>query len=261
MGRVIEIASSGTDEFLQGIGGDPDGGSSSMGLRVPTLATPDPRHRYLFLLCSFSLGEGESAVIRGYRQFASLGFSSANRFWEQPISSPNFRLPDGNISWAIRRLGGPNAQGLPRIDPTPLDLNSFKKGWADGSALLYESYTIAPGNRLYPQLLSYTPPLLGRPWGTPLSSGHQGVFYDLRAPWRADQAWSSLDMKLEGPDTIAFFASVFQSAGTYGIATSPLAFPNGLTDEEQFIGNFGGGEVPRPIYWRVSGSLIVEVPS
>lgn len=233
-----------------------------MGLRVPTLATPDSHHRYLFLLCSFSLGEGESATIKGYRQFASLGFSSAQRFFEQPISSPNFRLPDGNISWSIRRLGGPNAQGIPKIDPSPLDLDSFKKHWADGSCLLYEDYTIAPGNRLYPQLLSYTPPLLGRPWGTPMSSGHQGNFYDLRTPWRDSQSWAALNMKLEGPDTIAFFGSVYQSAGTYEVASSPLAFPNGLTEEEQFIGNFGnGGEIPRPIYWRIAGSLIVEVPS
>lgn len=65
-------------------------------------------------------------------------------------------------------------------------------------------------------------------------------------------------MVLEGPDTIAFFASVRQSTGLYSVATSPLAFPGGLSAEEQFIGNFGGGETPRPKYWRVGGSLVVE---
>lgn len=260
MGRVIEIATTGYDEFLQGVGGDPDGGSYAMGLRVPTLATPDPQSRYLFLLSSFSLGEGDRARIRGYRQYASLGFEVAGRFWEQPISAPAFRLPDGNISWSIRRLGGPNAQGIAKTGPAPGDLWSFKKFWADTPALLYESYSIAAGNRIYTQLSSYTPPLLGRPWGTSLSSGHQGTFYDLRAPWNTGQAWYSLDMEVEGPDTYAFFASVRQTAGQYAIADTPLAFGNGLTAEEQFIGNFGGvgeGE-SRPIYWRVGGSLIVE---
>ena len=261
MGRVIEIATTGFDEFLQGIGGDPFSGASSMGLRVPTLATPDPNHRYLFLLASFSLGEGETSIIRGYRQFSSLGFDTGDgRFFEQEILSPNFRLPDGNISWHLRRIGGPNAQGIPKVDPTPLDLPSFKKNWADGPCLLYHDYTIAAGNRIYTQLTAYNPPTLGKPYGTAISTGHQATFYDQRTYWRATQAWSSLDMLVEGPDTIAFFASVFQSAGDYSVATSPLNFPGGLSVEEQFIGNFGGGDAgPRPIYWRVGGALILEV--
>jgi len=263
MGKVIEIASSGIDEYLQGIGGDPYLGSSSMGLRVPTLATPDSLHRYLFLLASFSLGEGSRARIVGYRQFASLGAVVVdNRYVEQPIFSPNFRLPDGNVSWHLQRLGPPNAGGYPQQDPTPLDLRSFKKGWADGPCLLYSSYTIAPGNGFYTQLTSYTPPSAGKPWGTPLRAGTQGTFFDQRAPWLSAQSWLSLDMTLDGPDTIALFASVYQSAGTYpAAASSPLKFQNGLSNEEQFCGNFGSGtsESPRPIYWRVGGSLIVEV--
>lgn len=258
MARIIEIATTGFDEYLQGIGGDPFGGSYSMGLRVPTLATPDPQHRYLFLLASFTIGEGCPVRIVGYRQFASLGFASAERFWEQPITSPNFRLPDGNISWHLQRLG-PARQQIAQTEPSPTDLLSFKKFWADTACLLYQDYTIAAGNRLYMQLESYVPPMQGKPWGSPLTAGHQGTFYDMRAPWNDSQGWQSLDMTVEGPDTIALFASVYQSAGAYGVASDPLNFPNGLTDEEQFIGNFGGGEVARPIYWRVGGSLIVEV--
>jgi hypothetical protein len=56
------------------------------------------------------------------------------------------------------------------------------------------------------------------------------------------------------------FISVRQSAGNYSVATSPLNFSEGLLPEEQFIGNFGGGDAPRPIYWRVGCSLIVEKP-
>jgi hypothetical protein len=260
MGRIVEICSTGADEYLQALGGDPEGGATSMGLRVPTLATPDTNSRYLFLGASFTLGAGARARILGYRQFSSLGTTlSQTRFVEQEILSPNFRLPDGNISWSIRRLGPPNAAGFGSGTPTPLDLNSFKKGWCDGPALLYDDYTIAPGNRIYTQLLTYVPPVNGRPWGTPLRAGQQGTFYDQRTPWRAAQAWSSLDMELEGPDTIAMFISVRQSAGRYSVTSSPLAFPNGLSVEESFCGNFGGGETSRPIYWRVGCALIVEI--
>jgi hypothetical protein len=254
--RTFEIQSSGLDEFLQAQGGDPFGGSSSFGLRVPTLATPDKDHRYLFLGASYSIGEGACTRIVGYRQFASIGvLLSPSRFVEMEIQSPNFRLPDGNISWHLHRLGPPNNSGYPKTDPTPLDLNSFKRLWADGPCLLYGKYTIAAGNRIYPQLLSYTPPNLGRPWGTPLSAGNQGTFYDLRTESRTHGAWHALDMVVEGPDTIAFFISVKQSTGVYEVAVPPV--PNGIP-EEQFLSAFGGGESPGPRYWRVGVSLIVE---
>jgi hypothetical protein len=264
MRRLVEISSSGLDEYLQGLGADPWGGSSSMGLRVPTLATPDKDSRYLFLLASFTVGDGACVTIKGYRQFSSLGYvipdSDPARFIENPITSPNFRLPDGNISWALRRLGPPNAGGYPTQGPTPLDLNSFKKNWADGPCLLYSDYTIPAGDRIYTHLTSYTPPANGRPWGTAISAGQQGNFFDQRTPWRAAQAWHSLDIEIEGPDTIGFFASVRQSTGQYTAASS-LTFPGGLPEEEQFIANFGAGteDSPRPIYWRVGGSLIVEM--
>jgi hypothetical protein len=255
--RVFEIQSSGLDEFLQAQGGDPFGGSSSFGLRVPRLATVGKNNRYLFLGASFSLGEGGVARIVGYRQFASLGvLLDPTRYVEMEIQTHNFRLPDGNISWHMHRLGPPNSSGYPRTDPTPLDLRSFKKGWADGPCLLYSKYTIPAGNKIYPQLTAYTPPNFGRPWGTPLSSGNQGTFYDLRTESRTHGAWHALDMTVEGPDTIAFFASVKQSTGAYEVVAPPV--PNGIP-EEQFISAFGGSESPRPIYWRVGVSLVVEM--
>jgi hypothetical protein len=261
MSRIIELASSGFDEYLQGQASDPWGSSSALGLRVPTLATPDKDNRYLFLLASFTIGEGASVVIKGYRQYASLGVSpSAGRFIEQEITSPAFRLPDGNISWAIRGLGPPNAGGYPKTDPTPNDLRSFKKFWADGPCLLYQDYTIAAGNRIYPQLTSYTAPNLGRPWGTGLRAGQHGDFTDLRTPWRASRAWNSLDVHVDGPNTVAFFASVKQSTGVYPVAAPSASFSGMNIPEEAFMANFGGSEdVPRPIYWRVGGALIVEV--
>lgn len=261
MSRIIELATTGFDEFLAGLGGDPFGGSSSMGLRVPPLATPSKDRRYLFLLSTFSLGEGHKARVIGYRQFSSLGVKlDDTRFIEQEIVSPNFRLPDGNISWHLQALGGPNAQGFPHYAATPLDLNSFKKGWAETPCLLYKSYAIPAGDRQYVDISSYTPPNGGKPWGQPLHSGQNPTFFDQRTTWRTHGAWASLNLALEGPLTVAFFASVWQSTGSYEVASTPLNFPGGLSVEEQFIGNFGGGDAgPRPTYWRVAGSLIVEL--
>jgi hypothetical protein len=267
--RIIELASSGVDEYLQGLTGDPFGGAEAVGLRVPTastasLATKGERHRYLFLLASFSLGSpmGNAAEARilGYRQLVTIGKNVGTlanpRFVEQEVTTPGFRLPDGNVSFHIHRLGPPNAQGFPRGEPAnTTELRSFKKNWSDGSALLYDTYTIPAGNGFYVNLTAYAPPNGGRPWGTPLRAGQQGTFYDLRTPWRTAHAWSSLDMWLRGPDTIAFFASVRQSAGAQPPAgiSSPSQIPNAMP-EEQFIAAFPGA-----IYWRVGGSLILEV--
>jgi hypothetical protein len=256
MGRILELCTTGYDEFLAGIGGDGYGGSTSMGLRVPFLATPAKDRRYLFLLSTFSLAERQKATVLGYRQFSSLGvLLSPTRFVELEIASPNFRLPDGNISWHLQTLGPPNASGYPKQIQTPLDLNSFKRGWCENPALLYRSYTIPAGNRLYPQLTSYTPPNSGKPWGQPLVAGHQTTFYDQRTEWRTHGSWTSLHLELEGPLTVGFFASVWQSTGAYPVAP---ATPPGLGPEEQFLAKFGGGESGAPIYWRVGGSLIVE---
>lgn len=254
--RVIEVSSSGVDEYLQGLSGDPYGGISSMGLRIPALQTT-VANRYLFHLCGFSLAERVKARIVGYRQFLSLGavISAAStetpgRFVEQEVVSPAFRLPDGNVSWHIQRLGPPNAQGFPRAVSDGSDLQSFKKRYAENPALLYERYT--SGGPFYTQLTAYTPPNGGKPWGTALRSGQQATFYDLRTEWRSHGAWTSLDMEIQGPCTVAFFASVLQSAGA-SAAGALNAIPNGLP-EEQFIAAFEGVK-----YWRVGGALMFEV--
>lgn len=258
MGRIVEIATSGIDEFLQGLGGDAFGGSSTMGLRVPTLATTSPANRYLFNLASFSIGESTKARLLGYRQYVTLGknvgSSDAPRFVEMPVENPGFRLPDGNVTFHLQRLGGPNSQGFPKpADPT--QLRSFARNWTDGPALLFRDYTIGAGDAFYPNLSAYTPPNGGRPWGEPLRNGVQGTIYDLRTQQRTHGAWSSLDVALEGPCTVALFASVWQSAGASGPPgiETVADLPNAM-QEEQFLVAFPGA-----IYWRVGGALIVDV--
>jgi hypothetical protein len=61
---------------------------------------------------------------------------------------------------------------------------------------------------------------------------------------------------LDGPETVCFFASIHQSAGA-GAAGVLSAIPNGMP-EEQFVSAFAAS-VTGAIYWRVAGSLMVEV--
>jgi hypothetical protein len=264
--RIIEISSSGPDEFLQLIGGDPFEGSSAVGLRVPTVALPyvagTANNRYLFNGCAFSIGEGAKARILGYRQLVTIGQADAGsgespqpRFVEQEITSPVFRFPDGNVWMGLRYTGGPNGQQIPPQSPPPYLPpygTSFRFGM--GSSLLYESITLPANDSFYVDLLSYTPPNAGRPWGQPVQSGCDWL--SLQTPWRTHGAWHALDIDVEGPDTIAVFISVLQSNPDtrQSLAVPSPFFPGGLSPEEQFLLNY-----PNAVYWRVGASLIVEL--
>lgn len=255
--RVFEVSSTGVDEYLQGISGDPFRGSSAVGLRVPTLATTSPDARYLFMGASFSLGEKGKARIKGYRQLVTLGKDITTeggtpRFVEMPVTTPTFRLQDGNWSFHIHRLGPPNAQGFPQPAGNLTNLRSFVRNWSEGPALLYNEYTIPAGQSYYTKLTAYTPPNRGQPWGTALRAGEHATVYDLRTEWLTHGAWHALDVELDGPDTIAMFVSVKQSAGATA-AGALSAIPNGCP-EEQFIAAF-----PGCIIWRVACALIVEM--
>jgi hypothetical protein len=270
--RRWEIATTGFDEYLSLIGGDPDGQSTSVGLRVPTLATAvgAQSDRYLFNCASFTVADGECAVIRGYRQLVTIGYaqplgetpSFGYRIVEQEVLSPFWRFPDGNISWHLRSIGPPNASQIPQPGPAGLTADggvnaqsrSFAYNWSDAPALLFGVGQAAPPGGIYTQIGAYVAPNSGRVWGTGITA-KQGTFYDLRTPWRTHGAWEALDIPVTGPDTIAFFASVRQTnPSTRPVLTLPGTFySGGLSVEEQFLKNF-----PNAIYWRVGVALIVE---
>jgi hypothetical protein len=277
--RRIEIPTTGIDEALQLVGSDPFGGMSWVGLRVPFLPTeavanangetPQWENRYVFVAATYSVGEGEVGRIIGYRQMVTIGAKLPipaqegppvdSRVVEQLVTSPFWHFPDGGVSWHIRRLGPPNAQGLPARTPAPGDLRSFAHRWSDTPALLYDTATVPAGDPFYVDLTAYKPPNGGQPYGEPLSDGHQGTFLDQRIPWVEAHAWSSLDIEVEGPDTIALIVTVAQTDPNSplrpipSIPTAPNLYPAGLSSEEQFLLNF-----PTAQYWRIAGSLIVE---
>lgn len=257
--RIVEISSSGPDEYLQLIGGDPLGGSTAVGLRVPTLALPTTR--YLFNGCAFSIAEGAKARILGYRQLVTIGAAnvgagegSTPRFVEQEVLSPMWRFQDGNVWMGLRYTGGPNGQGVPIQTPVPYlpaKGTSFRFGMAP--SLLYEAIVLPAGDSQYVDLTAYVPPNGGKPWGQPIQSGNDWL--SLQTPWRTHGAWDALDIEVEGPDTVSCFISVLQSnpSTRRPLFVSDPFYPGGLSPEEQFLLNFPGA-----IYWRVGASLIVE---
>jgi hypothetical protein len=262
--RQWEIATTGADEYLQLIGSDPFGSVSSVGLRVPFAPTTDPKKRYLFLLASFTLAEGEHARISGFRQLVTIGStqsygsgtSEGSIVIEQEVRSPFWRFQDGNVSWHINTVGTPNASEIPQTPGNgPVDCASFKQYWADGPALLYgPPAPPKPEGNVYTNVVDYVPPNGGKPYGT-ASDSKLGTMYDLRTQWLTHGGWSALDIPVIGPKTVAFFASVRQTnpETRHALVVPSPFYGGGLSPEEQFLLNFPGAQ-----YWRVGGALRVE---
>jgi hypothetical protein len=269
--QIVEIATSGIDESMQSFGSDPWGGSSWVGLRIPTLATEllavpwqsAQDSRYLLMLAAFSLSEGVKARVLGYRQMVRIGYTFARnsdlststpRTVTQEVKDPAWHFVDGNVSFHLADIGPPNNQGYAPDNSSATDLRCFKQGFSMSSAVLYQSATVP--NPFYVNLTAYKPPNKGRPWGKMLRSGGQATIYGQRTPWKADHAWSSLGYDVEGPATVVFFASVRQTnPATRTALTVPSPFyDGGLSAEEQFLLNF-----PNAIYHSVAGSLILRV--
>lgn len=258
----IEIASVGVDEALQGLAGDPYGGLVQTGLRIPAAFQAEPSHRYLFLLAGFTIGDGACAHIIGFRQGLTLGCAAGNeiaprRVVEQEVTSPFFKLADANVSWHLRVLGQ-HEPSVPNPGSGPVQpaLQNFAYESSDTPALLYQAATFPGGpNPFYTSLVTYTPPNGGMPPGAPLAPG-LGTFYDLKTSWRTPGAWRSLDVWVEGPARVGFYASVKQTDIRSRIAlAAPIGFYQcGLSAEEQFLLNF-----PNASLWRVAGALIVAV--
>ena len=280
--NVIELTAVGFDEQLQITqGADPYQNMTALGLRIPSLdqfdlaanttppTTSGATLRYLFLLATFSVPDREFARILGYRQYATIGLISTvggpiaggpNYVAELPIRTPSWHFPDGNISWHLQRLGAqPNIQLFPNPNaPANQIAQSAQYRFGNGPAFLYETINLG-GNTSYVNLSHYTPPNQGRPWGKSLRAGMQ-TFPDMRSGQNYGQ-YVPLGDLVQGPDTIAFFASVWQTNPSTrpflkipGTAGPTTALTGGYTDEDAFVVNF-----PAALYWRVGGSLLVDM--
>lgn len=291
--RRFELPSYGIDEFKQLNGSDPFGSNSWLGLRVPTKATTaiaaantDKRifaNRFLFMGARFEIAEACRARIIGYRQLLEIGYvlnipnspgpgTNGPRPIILEVTTPGWTFTDQTVSWHFRRVGPPDNTPIGPRTPAPNPPGNIKNAIfrdSDTPALLWESMTLPAADTLYMDLTAYVPPNAGRPWGTPLTNDPRlSNVYGLQTPWRSARAWTSLDVEIQGPDTVVAFISVGQTDPVNRpelISVSPQAFGSGLAPEDAFIlgakNTLGLPASNLPIYWRVGVSLIVEVDS
>jgi hypothetical protein len=280
--KRIEVKSYGFDEYKQLVGTDPYGGSSWLGLRVPTKPTstlvppgqPESSSRYLFMGCAFSVADGSMARLVGYRQLIEIGFvipagngNPQPRPVILPVETAGWTFPDATVTTHIRRLGPPNAQGLPKFTPSnKTDELNLRKGFSMSPSLLYQTITLPAGDNYYTDLTAYTPPNGGRPYGNPLEDFPElATIYGLDTDWKTPRALGSLDAEVRGPDTIAALISVSQTNPATRAAlpsVAPFAPAQvGLGKEDAFV------TMAKQIYgldailWRVGVSMIFEVDS
>ena len=259
----VELTSIGVDEVNQGLGSDPYGDLSAIGLRVPAVVGASPAARYLAMLAQFRVADGGTARIRGLRHGWSLGFEQLNaiagtrRVVEQWVQNPTFQVTGGNISRYLRVMGF-NEPLIPNPGAGPVQppLRSFAFRDSDTPAMLYETATFPAGVPIfYTTLLTYTPPNGGMPHGRDLAG--LGTFYDLKTDWRTPEAWHALDIPIRGPARVVLYASIQQRNPQTAIALvdpNPATNPDALPPEEQFLQKFAGATI-----WRVAGALAVDL--
>jgi hypothetical protein len=257
-GYRYEISTSGFDPALQGVWSDPYGGTANVGLMIPQVlpTVRDPQHRLLFELAFIRLGAGRKVRLVGLRQLLTIaalvpqtgGGTPPPYIFEKQVETPFWHFSDAAVSWHVMHVPpGSN----PKYSKSNADSIAYR--YATGSALLFEKN---------PNLASYVPPNGGRPLGTPVSSS-LGNLHDIRWPW-TKHPQHSMDVEIEGPGDIVFYASVQQtnSITRPQISSTGLTFPFGtgnLPQEEAFVGNWENQTVPVPVtYWRIAGSMIFE---
>jgi hypothetical protein len=223
-------------------------------LRVPSFVTMGPQNRFLFMLCSFEVADGDTAMIIGMRHGYTLGIiqqvpeNRPNELW---VRNPIFKPPMGNISWHLRKSAitvMPNPGNGP-VQPPALNF-AFRN--SQSPALLYRTAT-APHTPFYFDLTAYTPPNGGMPYGVGITPEFS-TFYDLKTDWQDAADWHALEIPVVGPCRIQFFASVQQTPKQKPAVTQPVPFFSlGESAEEQFLANF-----PLAQIHRVAGALAVE---
>lgn len=258
----FQVWTAGTDESLQGIGGDAWASSAAVGLRVPTIASTidAPSTRYLMMLCGLWLAEGVKARIIGIRQLVTIAtvqsisgsLIALNKgLIEQEVTSSAFRFPDGNVSFSLTLVPPSSRETLLANQAPPIQgVDNLAFRMSDTPALLYETATLANPAGPYVNLTAYQAPNQGRPYGQPI--GQLTSFNDKRNPWQTNQGMHPLSLPIEGPGFLAMWASVAQTGGV--TLTAPTD-AGALPPEWRFIAAY-----PNAVkYWRVAGALDVEI--
>jgi hypothetical protein len=235
---LFEIASVGQDPNLQLIGSDPQGSSGWAGLIVPSAVTPDPQHRYLFLLAWMRLDANRWGRIRGIRTSVLLGASVASTVAgvpypvEHEIQNPFWKPPNGNVCFFFQKIPSP-----PEMPYDSRSAPSLSFIYSNSPALLYQN------------TVPYQPPGAGMPPGVPISPG-LGTWYDGRfSRWRSEHGWDAVDFTVRGPCDIGLFCSVFQMQGLGQPVPAPGVM--GLPPDDAFLQNNPGAQ-----FRRVAGAFV-----
>jgi hypothetical protein len=180
-------------------------------------------------------------------------------YFEKPIVTPRWRFPDGNISWHVMALQ-PNVPTPSFLGSLPIDVTGNINNQAPGFAF---------NNTSGPSILAntgmsdtaYVPPNGGRPFGVPLTPD-LGNIHDMRFPWDSANSWHySVDVPINAPCDIVFYASVQQtntdSRNLPSLPPSPIACSDAagfstLAPEDQFLLTFPATAA----YWRIAGALV-----
>jgi hypothetical protein len=237
------------------------------GLLVPMEWTADQHSRYLFRLAATHVPAGCIGVVKSLRQMLTigarvpLGTVGEGRSQDEPpfilleqdVVSPGWCFPDGNVSWHLMRV--PITEEI-----THRSANYYpgltQEYWLNDTGLLYRE---APTDYFVGE--NYSPPAKGQPPGQPVVSQHLGKFHDVRFPYR-DGPSRDLDVRIEGPCIIGFFASVYQADPSLRVVPDYIdpAVQNGLTSltmlrpEDQFWLTF-----PNARYHRVGAEMVVDI--
>jgi hypothetical protein len=258
---TIEVSTVGIDEALAGLSSDPFGASvpTSLGLRIPAFV-PANGERYLFLLASREVVARQRVRVRGWRQYLTIGYNGASGVPSNPVelavTTPNFRFPDGNVSWHLVREPGPLSNAT-LLRPNT-DLASFMFADSSTPALLYQSYTQSANTGFYMlNLTSYVAPTQRRATWEPIAAS-LGNVRDLRAPWDDAHSWNSLDVNVQGPCRVSLYASVLQT--NPNTRSNPVIPVTGGPPEQRFIADVSGLELEGLAvnFWRVAGALIFD---
>lgn len=287
--RLVEVSSAQFDPDREGVGSSASrGDNSNVGIKIPIGATTGQGNRYLFRLCGVVVPSRHVIRLRGIRQLLTIGtsldvetldpMSCLHYPIEKQVVSPWWAFADGNVSWHLRMRKG--AVGPPDAD-SPFGSTGGTTGTllpggspgieGTGPALLYTAPAFVG---IVPT--PYLPPGRGDPPGDPVV-GSLAQWYDAnRFPWSSQAAADDLDVSLEGPGELDFFASVRQTNPltrpqmpelfttgsplptplTTVAAPSPLSVFDPapfLPPEEVFLRMF-----PDARYTRIAGAMIVE---
>jgi hypothetical protein len=247
------VSSAQIDPGLAGVGGSPFlGDMTATGILVPDFFTQSQNQRYLFRCCALSVGPNQTAYIRSLREFVWIGVDLTQvtgvLHFEQIVTTPRWRFPDGNASFHLRRVGaglkevGINAFPAPAgADASLVGLIGSPNG--DNPGLLG---TIDAGTLLYVPLNG------GLPYGDGITG--LGTMRDVRHP-PGMTASQDLDLQVTGPCSIVMFCSVFQTnprtrvnwAGSKDIT-------DGLCPEDRFWVRFDSAR-----YWAVGAEMTVDM--